>query len=62
MNELLFPTPAQEKKFFILCQNLTAMYRVVSLARLDERTGEIFMLIGEDTGLVIERDGEWRFS
>jgi hypothetical protein len=60
MNELSLPTPAQETKFFILCQNFTVMYRFINLTRLDERTGEILMLVGEETAIIIDRDGTWR--
>jgi hypothetical protein len=62
MSKLLTPTFKQESKFFILCQNFTAMYISIHLARLDERTGAIFMLVGEDIGVVLERNGEWRFT
>jgi hypothetical protein len=37
------------------------MYRPIFLIRLDERTGQIFILAGEETEIVIHRDGRWDF-
>jgi hypothetical protein len=35
------------------------MYRPIFLVRLDERTGQIFILAGNETEIVINRDGRW---
>jgi hypothetical protein len=56
------PTPKQESQCFILCQNLTSMYLPIYLIRLDERTGNIFILAGEETEIIITRDGKWGFE
>jgi hypothetical protein len=37
------------------------MYLPIVLVRLDERTGNIFILGGEELQVVINRDGEKRF-
>jgi hypothetical protein len=34
----------------------------ISIVRLDERTGNIYILAGEETGIVITRDGKWRYD
>lgn len=62
MSRPLYPTSRQEAKCFILCQNLTAMFVPINIVRLDERTGDIFILAGSETAIVIYRDGEWDFE
>lgn len=61
MNASLSPTPQQAARCFVLCQNLTKMYLPIFLVRLDERTGNVFLLAGEETEIVITRDGQWRY-
>ena len=62
MTGQLYPTPEQESKCLVLCQNLTSMYLSIHLVRLDERTGNIFILAGEEIEIVITRDGQWGFE
>jgi hypothetical protein len=62
MNKQIKSTPAQESKCFILCQNLTDKYLVIHVIRLDERTGEIYILAGQETEILIFRNGEWRYE
>ncbi|MGH8003064.1 MAG: DUF6888 family protein [Brasilonema sp.] len=57
----MLPTPEQALVCFTLCQRLTNMYRPIFLVRLDERTGQIFILAGDETEIVIHRDGKWDF-
>jgi len=44
---------------FILGYWLTEMYVPINLIRLDKRTGNIFMLAGEEIEIEIEPSGEW---
>ncbi|WP_442948982.1 DUF6888 family protein [Nostoc sp.] len=30
--------------------------------RLDERTGDIYILAGDETGILINPNGEWRYD
>ncbi|MBW4597600.1 MAG: hypothetical protein KME46_33050 [Brasilonema angustatum HA4187-MV1] len=57
-----YPTAEQNLTCFILCQNLTALLLPIFIVRLDERTGNIYILAGEETGIVITRDGKWRYD
>ncbi|WP_407650776.1 DUF6888 family protein [Brasilonema sennae] len=34
----------------------------IFIVRLDERTGNIYILAGEETGIVITRNGKWRYD
>jgi hypothetical protein len=34
----------------------------ISIVRLDERTGNIYILAGEETGIVITHNGKWRYD
>ncbi|WP_445242042.1 DUF6888 family protein [Microcoleus sp. LEGE 07076] len=42
------PTTAQVWQTFVLCCSATIMYRSVNLVRLDERTGNVYFLAGEE--------------
>ncbi|WP_430540978.1 DUF6888 family protein [Roseofilum capinflatum] len=37
------------------------MYRSVDMVRLDERTGNVILLIGEEMIIEIYPNGNWRF-
>ena len=62
MRRPLYPTSKQEARCFLLCQNLTTLYRLIYIVRLDERAGDIYILAGEELEIVITRDGEWSFQ
>ena len=51
------PTAEQTLQCFIICYWLTKMYTPINLLRIDERTGKVFILAGED--IEIEVNGEW---
>jgi hypothetical protein len=57
-----YPTPEQSLICVILIQNVTTLLLLVNILRLDERTGIIYILAGEETGMVISRDGKWRYD
>lgn len=57
----IIPTAAQTLECFLLCQRLTMFYRSIELVRLDERTGEVVIIAGEETQIAIARNGEWTF-
>jgi hypothetical protein len=56
------PTLPQLKTCFDLCQRLTLMYRSLALVCLDETSGNIFILAGEETEILIFPDGRWMFK
>lgn len=37
------------------------MYLPVFIIRIDERTGDIFFLAGEETIILIDHKGDWNF-
>ncbi|OUC12857.1 MAG: hypothetical protein B0A82_20865 [Alkalinema sp. CACIAM 70d] len=58
----MIPTNAQLKTCFDLCQRLTLMYRSIGLVCFDETSGNIFILAGDETEILIYPDGRWRFQ
>lgn len=55
------PTPAQLAKLYLLSYTITnVMFQPIHIVRLDERTGNIFILAGaaEELELLINREGE----
>jgi hypothetical protein len=40
---------------------ITTAYLSIYIVRLDERTGEIFILAGKEMEIVIKRDGNWEY-
>jgi hypothetical protein len=62
MKSPVYPTPEQTITCFILCQNVTSLFLPIFLVRFDERTGNIYILAGEETGILITRNGKWRYE
>jgi hypothetical protein len=62
MNEPIQPTKEQAMTCLRLCVNVTRFYLSIHIIRLDERSGELYLLAGEDIGIVIQRDGIWRYD
>ncbi|WP_390435281.1 DUF6888 family protein [Coleofasciculus chthonoplastes] len=54
----MFPTAAQASKCYLVCYALTKMYQPIFLVRIDERTGNLFILAGDDIEILIDPDGE----
>ncbi len=44
-----------------LCQSLTNTFIPIFIVRLDERTGNVFILAGDDIQIEIDKNGLWRF-
>lgn len=64
-----YPTAEQNLTCFIQSQNLTSMLLDISMVRLDERTGNVYIVAGKENteisleiGIVITRDGKWRYE
>jgi hypothetical protein len=57
-----YPAPIQTLTLYIICQNLTAMFLPIYIVRLDERTNSIYILAGEETGIIITSNGYWRYE
>ena len=59
----LYPTAEQNLTCFIRCQVTTCTFlRPIHIVRLDQRNGVIYVLAGDDLGLVIFRNGDWEFE
>ncbi len=56
---VIIPTAAQLWQCFVLCCWGTKMYLPVNLVRIDDRTGNVFILIGEEMEIEIDPNGEW---
>ena len=47
--------------YVTLCQSLTNTFTLISIVRLDERTGNVFILAGDNIQIEIYPGGDWRF-
>ncbi|WP_445223390.1 DUF6888 family protein [Coleofasciculus sp. FACHB-SPT9] len=57
----MIPTSAQLLTCFILSSWATKMYLPIYIVRIDEPTGGVFFLAGEETEILIFRNGSWRY-
>ena len=55
------PTADQGIMSITLCQSLTNSFMPIFIVRLDERTGNVFILAGDNIEIEIYRNGRWRF-
>jgi hypothetical protein len=55
------PTPEQKTQCFNLCHWFTKLYLPINIVRIDERTGNIFFLAGEENIIEIYPNGKWRY-
>ncbi len=54
-------TAEQSIRCVILCQALTNAFVPIFVVRLDERTGNLFVLAGDNLEIEIYANGFWRF-
>jgi hypothetical protein len=62
MSSPFYPAAPQTLSCFILCQSITSLFLPIFIVRLDERDGSIFILAGEEVGIIITQDGLWSFT
>lgn len=62
MQQHLNITPEQAITCVTQCQKLTSLLKQIHIVRLDERTGDVYVLAGDDIGIIIFRDGKWEFD
>ncbi|WP_404791468.1 DUF6888 family protein [Altericista sp. CCNU0014] len=55
------PTTEQKTQCYVLCCWFTKLYLPVNIVRLDERTGNVFFLAGEENIIEIYPNGKWRY-
>ncbi|WP_051482557.1 DUF6888 family protein [Synechocystis sp. PCC 7509] len=58
---MIIPTAAQLFTYFVLSCWATKMYLPIFIVWIDERTGEVFFLAGEETAILIFSNGLWSF-
>ncbi|GGA02327.1 DUF6888 family protein [Okeania sp. KiyG1] len=61
LRSLIIPTSEQKTRCYVLCCWFTRLYLPINIVRLDERTGNIFFLAGEDNIIEIYPNGNWRY-
>ncbi|WP_407636586.1 DUF6888 family protein [Fischerella muscicola] len=54
------PTSKQKTQCFVLCW-FTKLYLPINVVRVDERTGNVFFLAGEENIIEIYPNGRWRY-
>ena len=59
--QIILPTGKQGITCIILCQSLTNTFTPIYIVRIDERTGNVFILAGENIQIEIYKNGFWRF-
>ncbi|WP_412458750.1 DUF6888 family protein [Gloeocapsopsis dulcis] len=57
----MLPTAEQGIMCVTLCQSITNMFTLIAVVRLDERTGNIFILAGDNIQIEIFRNDRRRF-
>lgn len=61
MSESPSPTLAQKEQCFNLCLRFSNLYLPINIVRVDERTGNIYFLAGEEHNIEIYPDGQWGY-
>ncbi|PSB58147.1 DUF6888 family protein [Chamaesiphon polymorphus] len=61
MADLLFTTE-QAIVGLRLCHNVTSMYQSIQMVRIDDRTKNLIILVGEEIEIVVFPNGKWRFE
>ncbi|MGM3306890.1 DUF6888 family protein [Anabaena sp. WFMT] len=57
----MIPTSEQKTQLFLLCCWLTQLYLPINLVRFDKRTGNVFILAGEENMIKIYPNAKWRY-
>jgi hypothetical protein len=61
VSNLLF-TSEQAMIGLRLCHNITNIYQSIQLIRIDDRTKDLLILVGEEIEIVVSPNGKWRFE
>ncbi|WP_420485265.1 DUF6888 family protein [Iningainema tapete] len=57
----IYPTARQALICVIISQSLSDLYREIALFRFSDKTGNVFILAGDELQILVFRDGSWRF-
>ncbi|MBW4636109.1 MAG: hypothetical protein KME30_30790 [Iphinoe sp. HA4291-MV1] len=57
----IYPTAEQAITCLIVCQMLSNCYRDIQLFRFDDKTGDIYILAGDDLQIIVPPNEPWRF-
>ncbi|MFB2893569.1 hypothetical protein ACE1CI_11715 [Aerosakkonemataceae cyanobacterium BLCC-F50] len=55
------PTPEQKTQCFNLCVWFSKLYLPINIVRIDDRTGNIFFLAGDENIIETYPNGQWRY-
>ncbi|WP_410500446.1 DUF6888 family protein [Chroococcidiopsis sp. SAG 2025] len=55
------PTNEQAQACLRVCQMLSNLYKDIHLFRFDDRTGDIYILAGENLQIIVSPNKPWRF-
>ncbi|MBF2008466.1 MAG: hypothetical protein IGS49_24235 [Chlorogloeopsis fritschii C42_A2020_084] len=57
----MLPTIEQAFACVRVCQMLSNLYKDIKLFRFDDKTGEVYILAGDDIQVIVYPNGEWEF-
>jgi hypothetical protein len=57
----IYPTAKQAITCLIVCQMLSNLYRDIQVFRFDDKTGDVFILAGDELQIIVPRNEPWRF-
>ncbi|WP_016874192.1 DUF6888 family protein [Chlorogloeopsis fritschii PCC 9212] len=58
---IILPTIEQAFACVRVCQMLSNLYKDIKLFRFDDKTGEVYILAGDDIQVIVYPNGEWEF-
>jgi hypothetical protein len=57
----IYPTAEQALTCLRVCQMLSNCFRDIQLFRFNARTGEVYIIAGDELEIIVSRNGLWRF-
>jgi hypothetical protein len=57
----IFPTNEQAQVYLRACQMLSNFYQDIHLFRFDDKTGNVYILAGDDLQIIVPPNEPWRF-
>jgi hypothetical protein len=59
--QTIIPTDEQAQACLRVCHMLSNCFRDIELFRFNTRTGEVYIIAGEELQIIVPRHGQWRF-
>ncbi|NHC33573.1 hypothetical protein QH73_0002660 [Scytonema millei VB511283] len=60
-DKAISPTNEQAQACLRVCQMLSNLYKDIHLLRFDDKTGDIYILAGENLQIIVLPNEPWRF-